>query len=95
MDKSKVDTEVEVTEEKKMPEMIIVGYGKHDLPKLLKNVETAEDLNEILNVVFTKCWPARWRRISICDEEEIETFTKFVHLMQEIMEKTDPSIRRI
>jgi hypothetical protein len=56
---------------------VLVGFGKHDLADLLEYTE--DEINEqyLIKKLNTQHWPARYRRASICTEEEIENFKRF------------------
>ena len=55
--------------------LILVGIGKHNLKDLLEKAANSLEGQRILLEAFDKKgWPPRYRRLSICTEEEIETF---------------------
>ena len=58
--------------------MVLVGIGKLDLKDLILKINTEQE-KELLQSLINS--PPRWRRESICDEDEIQafvTFTEFV-----------------
>lgn len=67
----------------KVPEpMVVVGFGQADLADLM-----GEDKEERLTEAFTKQWPPRYRRASICTEEEIELFKELTTLITQAAAK--------
>ena len=62
---------------------VLVGFGKHDLCDLLDKVGTPQE-REVLDGMFNKQWPPRYRRISICTPEEIEDYRVFGQWLIEV-----------
>lgn len=70
-------------DEKQEP-MVLVGFGKHELKDLLKLRGTPEEDTLLLAPVN---WPARYKRESICDPDEIQDFLVFGTWMHERMKE--------
>lgn len=71
------ETEVELAEESKIDpekEMILVGFGKHDLPDMLKWQGTDKE-SDLINAAAK--WPPRWRRLAICTQEEVQNMATY------------------
>lgn len=65
-------------------ELILVGFGKHDLTDLVEKIGTDEELI-VLNAAAK--WPARWRRMKICKKEELDAMKKYVEYTTEKLNK--------
>lgn len=57
---------------------VLVGFGKHDLIQMMEWIGT-EDEERLLYAPTKYSWPPRYRRTSICSEEEIQAFIKYNH----------------
>ena len=58
---------------------VLVGFGKHDLKDLVAD----EDGEDTLIYALTKYhWPPRYRRESVCSEEEIDAFKAYMIWIQ-------------
>jgi hypothetical protein len=58
--------------------MILVGFGKHDLKDLWDKKDTPEGEQMLMEAIPVKHWPPRYRRISICTQEEVNTFQEYL-----------------
>jgi hypothetical protein len=52
----------------------LVGFGKKDLPEIMELIGTEKEIEAITAPLHA---PPRWRRVSICTQDEIETFKKY------------------
>lgn len=50
--------------------LVLMGFGQHDLAEFVGYPER-------VNEAFVKQWPPRYRRQSICTEEEVALFQEF------------------
>jgi hypothetical protein len=65
---------------------VLVGFGKHDLKDLVAD----EDGEETLIYALTKHhWPPRYRRESICSEDEIDAFKAYMIWLQRKLKLTN------
>jgi hypothetical protein len=64
-------------------ELVLVGFGKHDLTEVVEWIGTHPEI--ALNAAAL--WPARWRRLGICGEEEIEAMKAYVEFTAEKLNK--------
>ncbi len=64
--------------------MVLVGFGKHDLVDLVNNASGGDQdaLDKLVHAVGKYHWPPRYRRESICTEEEIEAFVDYTTWIQ-------------
>jgi hypothetical protein len=63
---------------------VLVGIGKHSLRKLLDEAyETPEGEQTLMDSLGKHHWPPRYRRVSICTEEEVGTFEEYLEWIQE------------
>lgn len=64
--------------------LVLVGIGKHNLKDLLDQAAASLEGQRILLAAFDKYkWPPRYRRASICTEEEIAAFATYVNWVME------------
>ena len=90
-------TEKEISERYQWPEKwtpksephVLVGFGKHSLLALMSERNTAEGWERLSGVMDVHHWPPRWRRASICSEEEVACFQGFVNLVQKQLEEKE------
>lgn len=54
--------------------MVLVGFGKRNLTDLLEKLNTEEEEAMYVSLIDQ---PPRWRRESICSQEEIQAFVLF------------------
>ena len=66
---------------------VLVGFGKHSLLALMSERHTEEGWKRLAGAMDVNHWPPRWRRASLCNEEEIACFQAFVNLVQKQLEK--------
>jgi hypothetical protein len=65
---------------------VLIGFGKHDLKDLVAD----EDGEDTLIYAITKHhWPPRYRRESICSEEEIDAFKAYMIWIQRKLKLTN------
>lgn len=57
--------------------MVLVGIGRHDLPDLMKKIGTPEEYM-LVEGLSRLGWPPRYRRLSICTQEEVEVFQQYL-----------------
>ena len=65
--------------------MVLVGFGKIDLSDVLKMSET-----EVMDMLNNKQWPPRYRRISICTDEEVDNYSQFAKWAAMKVTRDDP-----
>ena len=58
---------------------VLVGFGEHDLKDLMAD-EGNEDL--LIYALTKHHWPPRYRRESICSQEEIQSFKDYMIWIQ-------------
>ena len=60
--------------------LILVGIGKYDLKELLEKAADSLEGQKILLEAFDRFhWPPRYRRASVCTEEEITSVLTYVN----------------
>jgi len=75
-------TEKELAEReylRKETSLVLVGFGKHDLSEVLTWRGTQKEEDAIM--AATK-WPARYRRESICEPEDVQRYVEYVGWLQ-------------
>ncbi len=56
-------------------EPVLVGFGKHDLVDMITWAGTDKEKDLLL---APSKWPARWRRLEICDEAELQAMKSYI-----------------
>lgn len=62
---------------------VLVGFGKHDLRDLMDDLGTPEGDQRLLYAIDRYHWPPRYRRFSICTEEDVATFEEYLDWIKE------------
>ena len=62
--------------------MILMGFGKYDLKDMLKWRGTDRE-GDLVNAAAN--WPARWRRLRICDPEQNNAMVEYSKFIKEIL----------
>lgn len=65
-------------------ELVLVGFGKHSIVDLVKRIGTDEEIS-VINAAAK--WPARWRRMKICSDEELDAMKTYVEFTTEKLNK--------
>jgi hypothetical protein len=61
--------------------LVLVGFGKHDLNEVLAWFGTSLELQALKAPLL---WPPRWRRESICSQEEKERFVQYTETVRNL-----------
>jgi len=69
--------------------MILVGFGKHDLKDLWANRNTLEGEALLYEAITVKHWPPRYRRLAICNTEEVTVFQEYLRWMLNSMSQSE------
>lgn len=75
MKEVKKETKTPKPEKDVSQELVLVGFGKHDLVDMIKWIGTDQE-RELFNAAGR--WPARWRRYEICNLEELNAMKSFI-----------------
>lgn len=75
---------------KKQEDLVLVGFGKHDLCDMLKWIGTEKetDLVEAVNPK-TKGWPPVYRRVDLCSEKEKVAFFLYYEWLTALVREWD------
>lgn len=69
---------------KEKEDLVLVGFGKYDLKDLIEFIDTPE---EMILFMAPSEWPARYRRDTICDPEEIQAFRTYGMWVSNVLRK--------
>jgi hypothetical protein len=61
-------------------EMVLVGFGKHDLTDMIKWIGTDREM-ELL--IAPSKWPPRWRRMGICEDADLQAMKAYIEFTTE------------
>jgi hypothetical protein len=61
--------------------LVLVGFGKHNLDEILNWVGTPREIEALKAPLL---WPPRWRRESLCSEEDKTNFAEYTATMQNL-----------
>lgn len=64
--------------------LVLVGFGKWELKDMVKWIDT-DDEERLVTEPFQKNYPPRYRRVSACTKEEVETFRTFTNFMTNVI----------
>lgn len=68
--------------------LVLVGFGKYDLIDLWAKKDTEEGAQILKEAIPTKHYPPRYRRLSICTQEEVKVFQEYLKWILSSMSPT-------